>query len=237
MQPTSGPSALSYIPEMVWNDTAASVALGHGIDAGGGGASTIFPKPTWQIGTVPASTHVPDISLNASNFHDPYLICSQAFFTSNNSTATSCTSGFRASDNSLAAAGGTSVGAPTFAGILAIINQATRAAKPSGQGNVNPKPLQPGQDHANRFPRHHHRQQQCALHRGHTQLPFRVRYPVNFPATTPASATIRPAAWARSMPTSWSEPGPISRALPTLRWAVPQSISRLRDSPVLRPLP
>jgi subtilase family serine protease len=135
--PTSGPSALSYIPEVVWNDTAASVALGHGIDAGGGGASTIFPRPAWQTGT--GQRQVPDISLNASNFHDPYLICSQAFFTSNNSTATSCTSGFRASDNSLAAAGGTSVGAPTFAGILAIINQATRAAKPSGEGNVNPE--------------------------------------------------------------------------------------------------
>jgi subtilase family serine protease len=137
-----GGSATGYIPEMVWNDTAASVKAGQGIAAGGGGASTIFGKPTWQTGTgVPNDNarDVPDISLNASNFHDPYLICSQAFFTSNNSTTTSCTNGFRASDNSLAAVGGTSAGAPTFAGILAIINQATRAAKPSGQGNVNPE--------------------------------------------------------------------------------------------------
>ena len=140
--PTSGPSALEYIPEMVWNDTAASVALGAGLAAGGGGASTIFAKPTWQTGTgVPADGHrdVPDVSLNASNLHDPYLVCSQAFFSGVTPAVTSCTSGFRASDGeSLAAVGGTSVGAPTFAGILAIINQATRAGSPSGQGNANP---------------------------------------------------------------------------------------------------
>ena len=39
---------------------------------------------------------VPDIALNASNFHDAYLICSQNYFTTGSSTATSCTSAFRA---------------------------------------------------------------------------------------------------------------------------------------------
>lgn len=132
---TSGASALSYIPETAWNDTSQ----GGGLSATGGGASTVFAKPSWQSGTgVPADgkRDVPDIALNGSNFHDPYLVCSQAFYSTQNppSSATSCASGFRASDTSLAAVGGTSVGAPTFAAIMALINQATGSA---GQGNAN----------------------------------------------------------------------------------------------------
>ena len=124
-----------YIPEMAWNDTTTS-----SLSAGGGGASSIFGKPSWQAGTgVPADgkRDVPDIALNASNAHDPYLICSQDYFNSANPpiNATSCTTGFRASDQSFAAIGGTSAGAPTFAGILALINQATSS---NGLGNVNP---------------------------------------------------------------------------------------------------
>jgi subtilase family serine protease len=128
--PTSGASALTYIPEMSWNDTAASIASTPPgpLDGSGGGASTIFSKPVWQTGPgVPADGQrdVPDIALNASNFHDPYLICS----------AGSCTNGFRNASNGLNGIGGTSAGAPSFAGILAILNQATQL---SGQGNVNP---------------------------------------------------------------------------------------------------
>jgi subtilase family serine protease len=130
---TSGASALIYIPEMTWNDTTAS-----SLSAGGGGASSIFAKPSWQTGTgVPADgkRDVPDIALNASNAHDPYLICSQDFFTGSNPPVTSCKTGFRASDQSFSAIGGTSAGAPTFAGILALFNQATSS---NGLGNVNP---------------------------------------------------------------------------------------------------
>ncbi len=47
-------SAISYIPEMAWNDTA----LGGGLAAGGGGASAVFPKPSWQQGRAyPMTTH------------------------------------------------------------------------------------------------------------------------------------------------------------------------------------
>jgi subtilase family serine protease len=125
--PTSGASALSYIPEVVWNDPVTSGATSF--SATGGGASTIFGKPTWQTGPgVPNDNarDVPDLSLNASPKHDPYLICSQG----------SCTNGFRNASSNLTAVGGTSVGAPAFAGIIAIINQATRS---SGQGNANSK--------------------------------------------------------------------------------------------------
>ncbi len=135
---TSGASALSYIPETAWNDTSP----GAGLSATGGGASTIFAKPSWQSGTgVPADgkRDVPDISVSGSSFVDPYLVCSQAFYSTQSppSTATSCANGFRANDSSgsLAAVGGTSVGAPTFAAIIALINQATGS---KGQGNANP---------------------------------------------------------------------------------------------------
>src|SRR6266851_2131691 len=130
----TGASALGYIPETTWNDAVTS----QGFSSSGGGASIIFGKPSWQVGSgVPndGERDVPDVALSASPGHDGYLICSQDFFTSGGSTATSCTSGFRASDQTLARIGGTSPGAPTFAGILALINQATAS---NGLGNVNP---------------------------------------------------------------------------------------------------
>lgn len=127
---TSGGSALSYIPETTWNDTT----LAQQLDGTGGGASTIFSKPDWQKGSgVPTdgARDVPDIALNASNAHDSYLFCAQG----------SCVNGFRlaandpTSPNGVTAAGGTSFGSPTFAGIVTIVNQATNS---TGQGNVNP---------------------------------------------------------------------------------------------------
>jgi subtilase family serine protease len=126
-------SALIYIPEEVWNDTSESIANGGGLAAGGGGASTFFSKPSWQTGTgVPSDGHrdVPDISLNASPFHDAFLICDDA----DENGIQSCTNGFRDSQNYVDVVGGTSAGAPTFAGILALVNQATHS---TGLGNVN----------------------------------------------------------------------------------------------------
>jgi subtilase family serine protease len=138
---SSAGTALHYITEKTWNDTLGTGATS--LSAGGGGASTIFAKPSWQTGSsVPGDgkRDVPDIALNASNAHDPYLVCSQDFFTGT-AGVTSCANGFRSSssntsnNNLLDAVGGTSAGAPTFAGILALINQATGS---NGLGNVNP---------------------------------------------------------------------------------------------------
>jgi subtilase family serine protease len=126
-------SVLSYIPEEVWNDTSESIANRGGLAAGGGGASIYFAKPNWQTGIgVPNDGHrdVPDVSLNASPFHDSYLICDGTDSTGNQG----CSNGFRDSQNYLDTVGGTSVGAPTFAGVLALINQATGS---KGLGNVN----------------------------------------------------------------------------------------------------
>jgi subtilase family serine protease len=141
---SSAGTALHYITEKTWNDPPGTGATS--LSAGGGGASTIFSKPSWQSGTgVPndGKRDVPDIALNASggvNAHDPYLFCSQDFFTGTPGV-TSCANGFRSSssntanNNLLDGVGGTSAGAPTFAGILALINQATGS---NGLGNVNP---------------------------------------------------------------------------------------------------
>jgi uncharacterized protein (TIGR03437 family) len=111
-------SALSYIPETVWNETNSS-----GLLASGGGASRYFTKPAWQTGIgVPndAARDVPDISFSAA-VHDSYAIV------------------FGGSDAAIA---GTSCGTPTMAGIVALLNQYQmangRQATP-GLGNINPQ--------------------------------------------------------------------------------------------------
>jgi hypothetical protein len=126
-------SALSYIPEMVWNDTASALNTQHELLAGGGGVSTFTPsgqpsKPSWQTGPgVPSDNarDVPDLALNASPAHEALLICLQG----------SCVNGFRDGNEDLTVVGGTSAAAPTFAGIVALVNQHLGTA--TGQGNIN----------------------------------------------------------------------------------------------------
>jgi subtilase family serine protease len=94
-------SATSYLPEKAWNDTA----LGQGIEGGGGGASTLFTKPWWQSGPGVSNDNardVPDLSLAASGAHDGYLMYTQGGFY---------------------VVGGTSASSPSFAGIIALLNQ------------------------------------------------------------------------------------------------------------------
>ena len=115
----SGASVISYIPEMVWNETGAG-----GLLASGGGASIFFPKPAWQTRPgVPADNFrdVPDISFSAAGNHDPYMVVNA---------------------NGQRATGGTSAGAPSFAGVVALLNQylVSQGAQPQpGLGNINPE--------------------------------------------------------------------------------------------------
>ena len=100
--------------EHAWNDSA----LEGSPSASGGGASTYFAKPSWQSGTgVPAdgARDVPDVALPGSPSHDAYL-----FFTGGR----------------MQMVGGTSAGAPTFAGIVSLLNHYLGAY---GVGNVNPR--------------------------------------------------------------------------------------------------
>ena len=113
---TNGSSALSYIPEDVWNEsctTSCPASLGPNILAGGGGVSVDFPKPTWQGGVtgIPADSarDVPDIAFSAGVNNDPYLLCFQA----------SCA----ANPPQFAAVGGTSASTPSFAGVMALVDQ------------------------------------------------------------------------------------------------------------------
>ena len=111
-------SALSYIPEAAWNESATT-----GLGSSGGGASRIYPRPAWQTGPgVPddASRHVPDIALSAAG-HDAYFI---------NFLGT------------IGAVAGTSASAPSMAGIVALLNQyqvSKGFQKLPGLGNINPQ--------------------------------------------------------------------------------------------------
>jgi subtilase family serine protease len=119
---TNGGSALSYIPEMVWNDDSSSQLL-----ASGGGTSFYFSKPAWQTGVgVPAdaSRDVPDVAMSASPFHDPYLVCTQGY----------CTNGFANGSGAFDAGGGTAMSSSVFAGLMALVIQKTGA----GIGVANP---------------------------------------------------------------------------------------------------
>ena len=103
-------SALSYIPEAAWNESASG-----GLWATGGGASGVYAKPAWQTAPEYPSDgmrDVPDVALTAAG-HDAYLICIHG---------------------SVMVISGTSAAAPSFAGMLALVAQSTGAP----QGNVNP---------------------------------------------------------------------------------------------------
>jgi len=103
-------SALSYIPESVWNESGSS-----GLWASGGGASIVYSKPAWQSGKgVPADgkRDVPDVSLTAAG-HDGYLVYISG---------------------SMWVIGGTSASSPSLAGLMALIVQNSGAR----QGNANP---------------------------------------------------------------------------------------------------
>jgi len=103
-------SALSYIPETVWNESGSS-----GLWASGGGASTVYAKPSWQAGPgVPADGQrdVPDVSLAAAG-HDGYMICL---------------------NGGMGSVGGTSAATPSLASIMALVLQGAGTRV----GNANP---------------------------------------------------------------------------------------------------
>ena len=155
-------SALGYIPETVWNDSAcaamtpapttcASVDPNQGdISAGGGGPSNCatgsgtscvgYPKPAFQTGITPADSvrDVPDVSFFASNGQNFsfYIVC-QSDQNPNNAPCDLTTSPTSGTHNFLGV-GGTSGSTPSFAGIMALVNQSEVTAGRSGrQGNAN----------------------------------------------------------------------------------------------------
>jgi MYXO-CTERM domain-containing protein len=132
-------NALSYIPESGWNETYDDEDAGQGgLGAGGGGVSTIFAKPYWQQGVTPNDNFrdVPDVALSASAEIMPYVIWFSWTNADNDAGA-----GQEAQALGPEGIGGTSAAAPSFAGILALVNQALATANPTapvGLGNANP---------------------------------------------------------------------------------------------------
>jgi uncharacterized protein (TIGR03437 family) len=109
----NGASALSWIPEIAWNDSVERNALA----ATGGGASVLFAKPFWQTGPgVPNDNarDLPDVAFSSSPDHDGYEVYT---------------------GGSWQVYGGTSFTSPVFAGIVALLNQYEAAP---GLGNINP---------------------------------------------------------------------------------------------------
>ncbi len=134
-------SALSYVPEKVWNEACSPLECGNSgatIAAGSGGASGCFDAtwdstgnyilscsggyaaPDWQIGvyglTGDKKRHLPDVSLTAAG-HDGYMLCYGG----------SCDS------SSFYVVGGTSASSPAMAGVMALVNQKTGVRQ--GQAN------------------------------------------------------------------------------------------------------
>jgi hypothetical protein len=116
-------SALSYIPEDVWNESSPTAGLwassggasAGNIQGGQGGTTPGIPKPSWQYGVagIPADgvRDLPDVALTAAS-HDPYLLCLEGSCQPNSQ-----------GEFSIYFVSGTSASAPSFAGIMALINQ------------------------------------------------------------------------------------------------------------------
>jgi uncharacterized protein (TIGR03437 family) len=116
---SNGASALSYIPEVPWNDSTAS----HTLEGGGGAPSVLFAKPAWQTGPgVPndGARDLPDVSLVASPQKYAYII---------------------ENNGNQVFVGGTSGSSPAWAGINALLNQylmSKGVISQPGLGNINP---------------------------------------------------------------------------------------------------
>ena len=142
-------TAKGYIPEKTWNDSCASsgstsactsaIINGNsstGIDlaAGAGGPSSIYSKPSWQVGfpaTADSTRDIPDISLFSSDngavsggSNSFYIICQSDQDPTGGSGCNLTTTASNA-NHDFQAVGGTSAATPTFAAIMALVNQQT----------------------------------------------------------------------------------------------------------------
>jgi len=147
---TTGTSALGYIPEIPWNQSCAQLGPPgcninttpvqlQNIVAGGGGPSRLYSKPSWQTGIhgMPndSKRDQPDVSQLASpGFNGTgFLFCQ-----SDAAMACQVSTGF-SGFMTFGITGGTSASAPSFAGIMALVNQSQATAQNPAprQGNAN----------------------------------------------------------------------------------------------------
>jgi pro-kumamolisin-like protein/Big-like domain-containing protein len=117
-------SALSYIPEVVWNEQCTVAQCGvdlAGIWSSGGGPSTAFSTPLWQSGVpgIPSTGErfLPDVALNAAD-HDGYVLCLDG-----SCEGTNCPPPAVAGQPCFPIASGTSASVQVFGGIMALVDQ------------------------------------------------------------------------------------------------------------------
>jgi len=135
-------SALGYIPENVWNESCSdpNQCGTFSLLASSGGTSTLYAKPSWQVGAgVPndGKRDLPDVSFDAAAKHDGYLLCQDGI----------CATSSSGQLVNAELVGGTSAAAPTFAAIMALIVQKTNSRQ--GQANFVLYPLAAAQNAAN----------------------------------------------------------------------------------------
>jgi hypothetical protein len=129
-------TALSYIPEDVWNESSLTNGLwssGGGASAGNiaggyGGTTPGVAKPNWQYGVegIPQDgvRDLPDVALTAAS-HDPYLLCLEG----------SCEPNAQ-NEIYVYFVSGTSASTPSFAGIMALVDQSAYAASYPPRGGL-----------------------------------------------------------------------------------------------------
>jgi len=135
-------SALMYIPETTWDDSACALnyptpctsvdKTGNDISAASGGSSAVYTgtlKPAWQVGFGDTNRDLPDVSFFSSNGHNgvSIVVCQSDV----NPSGASCNLSSPFQDFSLV--GGTSAATPVFAAVMALVNQVTN----NRQGNAN----------------------------------------------------------------------------------------------------
>jgi hypothetical protein len=128
---TNQESAISYIPEDVWNDSCLASSCGSAnIVAGSGGSSMFFSKPSWQAGVTgildDGTRDLPDVSLTASGAHDGYVLCLEG----------SCVPNAQG-EFLIYLVGGTSASTPSFAGIMALVDSLMSFSGVPFQGLAN----------------------------------------------------------------------------------------------------
>ncbi len=144
-------SALSYIPEVAWNETSVR----NQFAAGGGGPSAFYAKPFWQAGPGVPDDKVrdtPDISLTSAFDHDPYLVVS---------------------GGSLLGVGGTSAAAPSSGRRRRPAQSVAAFAEgdyPGRIGQYQSDTLPAGAIGQGRLPRHHSRRHLSSLPPGQSGL-------------------------------------------------------------------
>jgi hypothetical protein len=123
--------------EECWNESNNPK---YGVGAGGGGISNTFLRPSYQsgipactiLGSLPTSVNpttmrqVPDVAVNAASEYNPdFIMCTIA--------GQDCA--VNGTEDKLYAVGGTSAASPAFAGVVALLTQATGGGR---LGNINP---------------------------------------------------------------------------------------------------